>query len=120
MDRTFEEMLVRQCAPTLAGLKPGSLFCITAEDLENVRKKVRFWDQRLEALGLSVRVLLERREAGSALVYVYRGSQLEQSLGATDRRGFLVIHQFPPSGSRKGAEFLLRPLDNQLTSCFSI
>ena len=52
MDRTFEEMLVRQCAPTLAGLKPGSLFCITAEDLENVRKKVRFWDQRLEVLGL--------------------------------------------------------------------
>lgn len=47
MDRTFEAMLVRQCAPTLAGLKPGSLFCITAEDLENVRKKVRFWDQRL-------------------------------------------------------------------------
>ena len=63
MDRTFEEMLVRQCAPTLAGLKPGSLFCITAEDLENVRKKVRFWDQRLEVLGLSVRILLERREA---------------------------------------------------------
>ena len=90
MDRTFEAMLVRQCAPTLAGLKPGSLFCITAEDLENVRKKVRFWDQRLEVLGLSVRILLERREAGSALVYVYRGSQLEQSLGATDRRGFLV------------------------------
>lgn len=24
MDRTFEAMLVRQCAPTLAGLKPGS------------------------------------------------------------------------------------------------
>ena len=65
MDRTFEAMLVRQCAPTLAGLKPGSLFCITAEDLENVRKKVRFWDQRLEVLGLSVRILLERREAGS-------------------------------------------------------
>ena len=101
MDRTFEEMLVRQCAPTLAGLKPGSLFCITAEDLENVRKKVRFWDQRLEVLGLSVRILLERREAGSALVYVYRGSQLEQSLGATDRRGFLVGMGYRGSGTEQ-------------------
>lgn len=68
-----------------------------------MRKKVRFWDQRLEALGLSVRVLLERREAGSALVYVYRGSQLEQSLGATDRRGFLVGMGYRGSGDRANA-----------------
>ena len=26
MERTFEELLVEQCAPTLAGLKPASLF----------------------------------------------------------------------------------------------
>ena len=26
MDQSFEATLVRQCAPTLAGLKPGSLF----------------------------------------------------------------------------------------------
>ena len=113
MDRTFEEMLVRQCAPTLAGLKPGSLFCITAEDLENVRKKVRFWDQRLEALGLSVRVLLERREAGSALVYVYRGSQLEQSLGATDRRGFLVGMGYRGSGTEQMLDQLAERLSAQ-------
>ena len=113
MDRTFEEMLVRQCAPTLAVLKPGSLFCITAEDLENVRKKVRFWDQRLEVLGLSVRILLERREAGSALVYVYRGSQLEQSLGATDRRGFLVGMGYRGSGTEQMLDQLVERLSAQ-------
>lgn len=113
MDRTFEAMLVRQCAPTLAGLKPGSLFCITAEDLENVRKKVRFWDQRLEALGLSVRVLLERREAKSALVYVYRDNQLEQSLGATDRRSFLIGMGYKGGGTEQMLDQLAERMSNQ-------
>lgn len=110
MDRTFEAMLVRQCAPTLAGLKPGSLFCITAEDLESVRKKARFWDRRLEALGLSVRVLLERREAGSALVYVYRGSQLDRALEAGDCRRFLAGMGYRGSGTERMLDQLVERL----------
>ena len=89
MEQTFEAILVRQCAPTLAGMKPGSLFCAKAESLCAVRQKAALWDERLRPFGLSVKILLERPGAGSAVVYVYRKSHLAQVLFSEDCREFL-------------------------------
>ncbi len=89
MNQSFESLLVRQCAPTLAGLKAGSLFCAAGQDLRCVRRSAALWDRRLRRLGLSVRVLLERPQAGHAIVYVYRVSQLRQALLDPDCLEFL-------------------------------
>ena len=89
MDHSFEATLVRQCALTLAGMKAGSLFSITASDLQSIRSLARHWDQQLGPLGLCVRILLERRRTNSALVYVYRPGQLRQLLTRTHVRQFL-------------------------------
>ena len=68
MKQSFEAVLVRQCALTLAGMKPGSLFCFPAPSMEEPRSQTEQWDRRLCPLGLSARVLLERPGAGSALI----------------------------------------------------
>ena len=47
MNRTFEDVLVEQCAPTLAGIKPASLFRFQADSLETIRLHTAEWDQRL-------------------------------------------------------------------------
>ena len=43
MGRTFEEMLVEQCAPTLVGIKPASLFRYQAADrLSSIQTAARW------------------------------------------------------------------------------
>lgn len=86
--RTFEAVLVRQCAPTLAGIKPGSMFCVKTDLADETIQKVTQWDERLRPSGLSVRVLLER--PGFMIVYVYRKKQLEGVLSDRDCRRFLA------------------------------
>ena len=87
ISRTFEAVLVRQCAPTLAGLKPGNMFCHAS--LEVSRRKVRQWNEQLAPFGLTVRILLERSSPGSVIVYVYRRKHLEQLLSDNACRNFL-------------------------------
>lgn len=89
MDQSFEATLVRQCAPTLAGLKPGSLFCVKSPGPGAARRAAEHWDGRLRPLGLGVRLLLERPGDGSALVYVYRPAHLGRVLALAGRRRFL-------------------------------
>lgn len=88
--RTFEDALVRQCAPTLAGMKSGSIFCVKPPTPEFMRQKVRQWDKQLKPSGLSVQILLERPDSGSMIVYVYRRKQLERILEGEDYRAFLA------------------------------
>lgn len=88
VSRTFESILVRQCAPTLAGIKPGSVFFFRISSPEAVRQKVRRWNEQLSPLGLSVQILVERPD--SMLIYVYRRSQLEQALSNEAYRNFLT------------------------------
>lgn len=87
--RTFEDMLVRQCAPTLAGLKPGSIFCVRPLSPKALRQKAQQWDTRLRPFGLSVQVLLERAGTGPMIVYIYRREQLERLLSNADHQHFL-------------------------------
>ena len=89
ISRTFEAALVRQCAPTLAGMKPGSIFCFKHFSSETLRQKTSQWNEQLAPFGLSVRILLERPDSGSAIVYVYRPSHLKRILSGNAYRGFL-------------------------------
>lgn len=87
--RTFEAVLVRQCAPTLAGIKPGNIFCVKPPVTETVRQRVKMWNERLNPLGLSIQILLERAGSGSMIVYVYRRELLEKVLSNRDCQHFL-------------------------------
>ena len=79
MSHRFEQLLVEQCAPTLAGVKVGSLFRISG--LDQARASIRFWDRSLSPLGLRVTALKECHRSDACMVYVDRESWLRRHLG---------------------------------------
>ena len=62
-----EEILIRQGAPTLAGIKTGSLFPCPCEDREVLLSDIRKLNRRLSPKGLCL--LPIRFLAGQALLY---------------------------------------------------
>ena len=76
--------------PTLAGMKPGSIFCFKNPSLEASRQKVCQWNQQLAPFGLTVQILLERPGSSSAIVFVYRRDRLEQLLSDDAYQNFLA------------------------------
>ena len=73
-----EELLVRHCAPTLAGLKTGNLINCPVAEGENLEGEVAALNGKLNPRGVAVRLL--SRQKGSALVYVYRPDRLSRDL----------------------------------------
>lgn len=73
-----EEMLVRHCSPTLAGMKTGNMFSCECESVEEMRKTIRLWNKILIPKGL--RVLPLRYCDNRVLVYIYRPAKLKTDL----------------------------------------
>ena len=73
-----EEILVRQGAPTLAGIKTGSLFPCPCEDHEALMTDIRRMNRRLSPKGLCLLPL--RFLPGQALLYLYRPAGLRRDL----------------------------------------
>ena len=73
-----EEILIRQGAPTLAGIKTGSLFPCPCEDREALLSDIRQLNRRLSPKGLCL--LPIRFLARQALLYLYRPAGLRRDL----------------------------------------
>ena len=73
-----EELLVRSCAPTLAGLKTANLFNCPYTDAEEIKSAARKYNKILVKKGL--RVLPLKMRENRALIYVYRPSWLSDDL----------------------------------------
>lgn len=73
-----EEILIRQGAPTLEGIKTGSLFPCPCEDREDLLADIRRLNRRLSPKGLCL--LPIRFLAGQALLYLYRPAELRRDL----------------------------------------
>lgn len=70
-----EERIVEQCAPTLAGIKCGSLFR-TRSDIDAIASEVGNLNRRLNPLGVMVTTF--RPSGCGTLVYVYRKDLLSR------------------------------------------
>ena len=55
MERNFETVMIEQCAPVLAGLKPAGLFRYETRDCADLAARVRCWNDQLGEKGLKVR-----------------------------------------------------------------
>ena len=89
MEHSFEAMLVEHCAPTLAGIKPASLFRFQAESLDLIRHSVQVWDQCFEPKGIRVQVLMECPGSSVGIIYVYREKWVMHLLAEESRSTFL-------------------------------
>ncbi len=107
--QALERAIVRNCSPTLAALKPASLFTFpgsfTAETPEDQSEAsahrqafleaVKYCQRQVSSAGVSIRILAWKR--CGALVYVYRPRELAAYL--VDRR---AAHPLENEGYRPG------------------
>ena len=74
--RSFACDLATICAPTLAGLKPASLFRYQPASGQDGTAMAVAWHALLAPRGVTVRVLKACPVTGAVLVYVYRPTQV--------------------------------------------
>ncbi len=86
------EMIVKHCAPTLAGLKIGNLFSYAYEDDNTLENQLIHNNKLLNKKGIYFRIL--RRKNGVALIYVYRINKLQALLNSSDIQAFLASKEY--------------------------
>ena len=84
-----DEMVVRQCAPTLASIKTGSLFNAPFDSEEEMRAAVRELNGKLRKHG--IRVIPFRYLSGRGLIYLYRPDCLARDL--CDRKALELLRE---------------------------
>ena len=82
-----EEMIIRHCSPTLAGMKTGNLFRCKHHSARALKNQISDLNRRLAKKGLRILPLAVREE--DALIYVYRPSRLQADLAARDAKVIL-------------------------------
>lgn len=82
-----EELLVRHCSPTLAGLKTGNLFSYNVESIALLKNKIKYMNNMLNSKG--VYVCLLKLFGNRALIYVFRPSKLKMDLARDEARALL-------------------------------
>ena len=88
-----EEMLIRYCAPTLAGIKTASLFTCPSDSKEELREQIRSANRQLLPRG--IRLLPLRQQSGHALIYMYRPKRLERDLASQKAEAILARAHYP-------------------------
>ncbi|MCR5671019.1 MAG: DUF3793 family protein [Butyrivibrio sp.] len=71
-----DQLLIRLCSPTLAGLKTGNLFTVDIDDRDKFNSEVREFNYRLSGKG--IRMIPVRYWQGHVLIYLYRPNLLKR------------------------------------------
>ena len=102
MERNFETVMIEQCAPTLAGLKPANLFRLECRDRAALYARVEGWNAALNPKGVRLLVLKECPHTCCYLVYVYRAPKLRAELSRPETRAFLSQEGYRLPGTETG------------------
>lgn len=73
-----EELIIRHCSPTLAGLKTANMFSCVYDEAHALNGAIRAFNKRLGKKGLRMIPLRFGKER--ALIYVYRPDKLKNDL----------------------------------------
>ncbi len=106
----MEELIVRHCAPTLAGLKTGNLFGCQAEDEKCLLAGIRQVNRQFASRG--IRLIPIRSRGGKVLIYMYRPQKLKEDLADGTARKILAAQNYPVSQEGKCVAYLIRRLEN--------
>ena len=82
----LERAIVAHGAPTLAGLKLGSLFNVALAETRALEKEMQMLNAVLSPKGVAL--VLLRTDAQRALLYLYRASALWQEFQREEVRAF--------------------------------
>ena len=92
---TFEEQLVEQCAPTLAGVKPASLFRYQGIRADEALCLADRWRRELASRDLTLQVLKTCPRTGACMIFLYRADWLHHILAKPSNRCFLEEQGYP-------------------------
>lgn len=84
-----EEMVVKHCSPTLAGMKTGNMFSCEFKDINEMRESIRRLNRALAKKG--IRVIPLRHRENRTLIYVFRPSMLMKDL--SDDRACRILEE---------------------------
>ena len=101
-----EENLVRQCAPTLAGIKTGTIFPVPYDSLPDLTAEIRDLNRILVPKGL--RLLPLRYQKQTALLYLYRPAELRKDLKDQLAEALLAEAGYPGRDSEQCVAYLAR------------
>lgn len=93
---TFEAFLVEQCAPVLAGIKPGCLFPYILGPGEELWTMLDAWNGLLAPKGVRVDAVKRCSRTGAYLIYVCRPTQVEAILAQPEVADFLRPYGYRP------------------------
>ena len=68
----FEEYLITHCSPTLASLKPASLFLYRFSSEEELYESVAVWDAQFQKKGIRI---TWKKVSGANGYYIYRSTK---------------------------------------------
>ena len=106
-----EDHIIRNCAPTLAGIKTGSIFSCPYESREALLDSIRQFNRRLGAKGL--RILPLRFTDRTALIYLYRPKLLTADLADEAAAAMLQCQGYDTGSCEKCVACLARKLRAQ-------
>lgn len=107
----FENLVVSQCAPTMAGLKTGNLFTCPFAGKDILHKNLRRMNEALVPRG--ARILPLRYGESRVLLYMYRPDQLKKDLADAAALDLLRQREYPCENSEKCLLELIRRLRAQ-------
>lgn len=104
-----EELVVRHCAPTLAGLKTASLFTVISDSEEELRQDVTELNEKLN--GRRIHVLVLGRFRNRARIYLYRPDRLAEDLHKDLAVQILCERGYDPDDLGQCLDTLLKKLE---------
>lgn len=88
-----EEFVIRNCSPTMAGLKTGNLFACPKEQGGGMRESIRDMNRRMVPRG--VRMLPVKEVGDRTLIYMYRPEKLAKDLENPLAAEILTARDYP-------------------------
>lgn len=106
-----EDYIIRNCAPTLAGIKTGNTYVCPYESQQELRDEIRATNRKLGPKGL--RLLPLRVSENKALLYLYRPKGLERDLADDTADALLRQQGYTTGNSEKCLAQLIRRVRQQ-------
>lgn len=109
---SFEKLVVFNCAPALAGIKPSNLFTWHFKDCVSEREhRIRDLAAKLAPYGIDVDTLCEC--PGHSLVFIYRADMVENHLSVPEAKKILMDNGYSSESTlREKIEMLKLRLKN--------
>lgn len=89
----FTQLMINQCAPTLAGIKTGNIFTCKCEDREEIMHRIKYLNNRYRTRGIHFLMLNCFRN--KAIIYVFRPEKLRKDFEDVTAKKLLLEREYP-------------------------